>query len=79
MNNRLVSRVKALNFTVDHFPVFVDEHARRYFNKRMELVSSLMKRDIIRVASKCITRPKFQKKLDEMIETRKSFLFRIGE
>ena len=66
MNNRLVSRVKALNYTVDNFPIFTDENSERYIDLKSKLTSSLMRRDIKRVVKKYPNRPKLKKKLLNM-------------
>jgi len=73
MNNRLVSRVKALNFTVDQFPVFTNENSERYIELKFELTSSLMRRDIEKVVKKCTNRPKLKKKLLDMCHTYNEF------
>ena len=78
MNNRLVSKVKALNYTVDNFPIFTEENSQRYIELKFELTSSLMRRDIIRVSSKCKTRTKFKKKLFKMMDSYKEFIY-LGE
>ena len=66
MNERLVSRVKALNFTVDNFPTFTDENSERYINLKSKLASSLMRRDIHMLYKKYPNRPKLKKKLLNM-------------
>jgi len=65
MNTRLVSRVKALNYIVDHFPV-TKESSKRYIELRFKLSSSLMKRDIYKVIKKYPNRPKLKKRLLNM-------------
>lgn len=75
MNNRLVSKRKAYNHIIDNFPLLTEEDTVRYFKIGFSLKSQLMKRKIIQVAFKCKNKPKYLKKLDNMIFYYKEFIF----
>ena len=75
MNNRLMQRIKAWNYTVFEFPIFTEENSDRYETIRKELCGDLMLRTIARLSHrKWKTDPKFRKKRLDMIHRYQEFI-----
>ena len=75
-----MQRVKALNYTVDEFPIFTEENSGRYEAIRKELANDLMFRTILRLSHRnWKTNPVLKKKMEEMMRRHREFVMKCCE